>query len=83
MADDEFFFAEQNALLVRDAEEYYQQMYRAEVSSWNLRDRHMAATLDSLAGHLGHQLGHAKVVVWRLAVGSSFAHGGPCRRRRS
>ena len=64
VADDEFFFAEQNALLVRDAEEYYQQMYRADVSSWNLRDRHMAATLDALAEHLEHQVGHAKVVVW-------------------
>ncbi len=64
VADDEFFFAEQNALLVRDAEEYYQQMYRADVSSWNLRDRHMAATLDSLADHLEHQLGRARVVVW-------------------
>jgi len=29
VADDEFFFAEQNARVVRDAEEYYQQMYRA------------------------------------------------------
>ena len=65
MADDEFFFAEQNALVVRDAEEYYQQMYRADVSSWNLRDRHMAATLDSLAEHLNHQLGRAKIVVWK------------------
>lgn len=64
VADDEFFFAEQNALLVRDAEEYYQQMYRADVSSWNLRDRHMAATLDSLVEHLTRQLGSAKVVVW-------------------
>ena len=64
VADDEYFFAEQNALLVRDAEEYYQQMYRADVSSWNLRDRHMAATLDALSAHLDHQLGRAKVVVW-------------------
>jgi erythromycin esterase-like protein len=64
VASDEFFFAEQNALLVRDAEEYYQQMYRADVSSWNLRDRHMAATLDSLAQHLSQQLGPAKIVVW-------------------
>jgi len=64
VADDEFFFAEQNALLVRDAEEYYQQMYRGDVSSWNLRDRHMAATLDSLAEHLDHQLGRARIVVW-------------------
>ena len=31
IAEDELFFAEQNAVVVRDAEEYYQQMYRAEV----------------------------------------------------
>jgi erythromycin esterase-like protein len=64
IAEDELFFAEQNALVVRDAEEYYQQMYRAGASSWNLRDRHMAATLDALGDHLEHQLGRAKIVVW-------------------
>jgi len=64
IAQDELFFAEQNALVVRDAEEYYQQMYRAGASSWNLRDRHMASTLDALADHLDRQLGRAKIVVW-------------------
>ena len=64
IAEDELFFAEQNARVVRDAEEYYQQMYRAEVSSWNLRDRHMADTLDALVEHLDRQLGRAKIVVW-------------------
>ncbi len=64
VAEDELFFAEQNALVVRDAEEYYQQMYRAEVSSWNLRDRHMAATLEALVDHLDCQHRHNKVVVW-------------------
>ena len=64
IAEDEFFFAEQNARLVRNAEEYYQQMYRAEVSSWNLRDRHMAGTLDALIEHLERQFHRAKVVVW-------------------
>ena len=49
---------------MRDAEEYYQQMYRAEVSSWNLRDRHMAATLDALVEHLDRQFGRSKIVVW-------------------
>ncbi len=63
VAEDELFFAEQNARVVRDAEEYYQQMYRAEVSSWNLRDRHMAGTLDALIEHLD-RLGRTKVVVW-------------------
>jgi erythromycin esterase-like protein len=64
VAEDELFFAEQNAVVVRDAEEYYQQMYRAEESSWNLRDRHMAQTLDALANHLERQLGRSKIVVW-------------------
>ncbi len=64
VADDEFFFAEQNARLVRNAEEYYQQMYRAEVSSWNLRDRHMAGTLDALIEHLDRQHPRAKIIVW-------------------
>jgi erythromycin esterase-like protein len=64
IAEDELFFAEQNARVVRDAEEYYQQMYRAEVSSWNLRDRHMAGTLDALTEHLDRRTGRAKVVVW-------------------
>ena len=64
VADDEFFFAEQNARLVRNAEEYYQQMYRAEVSSWNLRDRHMAGTLDALIEHLDRQRTRTKIVVW-------------------
>jgi erythromycin esterase-like protein len=57
IAEDELFFAMQNASVVRDAEEYYQQMYRADVSSWNLRDRHMAGTLDALVDHLDRQHG--------------------------
>jgi erythromycin esterase-like protein len=39
-------------------------MYRAEVSSWNLRDRHMAGTLDALVTHLEHRRPRPKVVVW-------------------
>ena len=42
-------YAEQNARVVRDAEEYYRlDVPRPSVSSWNLRDRHMADTLDAL-----------------------------------
>ena len=65
MADDELFYAEQNARTVRAAEEYYRAMFSGRVSSWNLRDRHMADTLDALAGHLTRQRGApAKIVVW-------------------
>jgi erythromycin esterase-like protein/adenine/guanine phosphoribosyltransferase-like PRPP-binding protein len=63
-AQDELFSAEQNARLVKNAEAYYRSMFLEEVSSWNLRDRHMAETLEALVGHLGRQGGAAKVVVW-------------------
>jgi predicted phosphoribosyltransferase/erythromycin esterase-like protein len=61
---DEHFFAEQNARLVVDAEEYYRAMYRSGIESWNLRDRHMAETLDELVAHLERTSGPTKVVVW-------------------
>jgi erythromycin esterase-like protein len=63
LAEDDYFYAEQNAELVRDAEEYYRTMYRAEVSSWNLRDRHMAKTLDSLVEFLDRVGSKTKVVI--------------------
>ena len=63
-AEEEAFYAEQNARLVKNAEEYYRSMFLEKVSSWNLRDRHMAETLDALVAHLDRQGGRAKVVVW-------------------
>ncbi len=60
---DERFHAEQNARLVKNAEEYYRSMFGRRVSSWNLRDSHMAETLDALALHLS-TTAPAKVVVW-------------------
>ncbi len=64
LAEDDFFFAEQNARLVRNAENYYRAMYRGSVSSWNLRDTHMVQTLQELVGHLETRRRPAKVVVW-------------------
>jgi erythromycin esterase-like protein len=64
IAADEFFFAEQNARLVKNAEEYYRSMFRERESSWNLRDRHMADTLEHLAGFLTGRGQRAKIVVW-------------------
>jgi erythromycin esterase-like protein len=62
--EDELFYTEQNARLVRNAEEYYRTMFRGRVDSWNLRDRHMSETLDALIGHLGRGGRRARVVVW-------------------
>jgi erythromycin esterase-like protein len=62
--EDAFFYAQQNARLVKNAEEYYRTMFRGRVSSWNLRDSHMAETLDALAQHLSKDGAPAKIVVW-------------------
>jgi len=63
-AADEFFDADQNARLVHDAEEYYRTMIHHDVSSWNLRDRHMMQTLLQLMHHLRETYMQSKVVVW-------------------
>lgn len=57
---DAFFDAEQNARIVRAAEQYYRAMYRGSAASWNLRDRHMFDTLQRLMAH--HE--DARAVVW-------------------
>jgi erythromycin esterase-like protein len=64
VASDELFYARQNAVLVKNAEEYYRTMFQGRVSSWNLRDRHMADTLNALMEHLDRRGGRSKVVVW-------------------
>ena len=64
VAADAYFCAEQNALVVRNAEEYYRNMFRREVSSWNLRDTHMMESLLKLAIHLSNQRPPAKIIVW-------------------
>ncbi|MCZ8370796.1 MAG: erythromycin esterase family protein [Porphyrobacter sp.] len=58
---EEWFDAAQNARIVVAAESYYRALYRGAAESWNLRDRHMFATLQSLLAHGGD---HTKAVVW-------------------
>jgi erythromycin esterase-like protein len=63
-AENAFFHAQQNARLVKNAEQYYRTMFHGRVSSWNLRDTHMADTLDALARHLSRGGKKARIVVW-------------------
>jgi len=68
VAAEEFFFAEQNARLVKDAEKYYRAMFRGRASSWNLRDQHlrdqhMVETLENLVAHLNGSR-EPKAIVW-------------------
>jgi erythromycin esterase-like protein/predicted phosphoribosyltransferase len=63
--DDRHFYAEQNARLVVDAERYYRAMFRGGVTTWNMRDTHMADTLDALVDHLARRHGRPpNAVVW-------------------
>ncbi len=55
------FSTEQNALIAVNAERYYRAMIRGGPHSWNLRDRHMADTLDRLLKFHGED---SKAVVW-------------------
>ncbi len=66
LAEDELFYAQQNAQTVRNAEAYYRAMFGGRVTSWNLRDQHMAQTLQSLLAHLDRHDGRspARIVVW-------------------
>ena len=64
VAADEYFFAEQNARLVRNAEQYYRAMFRGSIESWNLRDMHMMDTLESVVGHVRTSQRRARAVVW-------------------
>ncbi len=75
VAADEFFFAEQNARLVRNAEAYYRAMFEGRTASWNLRDRHMADTLDNLLRFLDRTRPGARLVVW--------AHNSHCGDARA
>src|SRR5271166_21167 len=66
LAEDELFYAQQNAQTVRNAEVYYRAMFSGRVTSWNLRDQHMAQTLEALLKHLDRHgdVPSARIVVW-------------------
>jgi len=64
LAADDLFFAEQNARIVLNAERYYRAMFGNRAASWNMRDRHMAATLDALIAFLEFDRRPPKIVVW-------------------
>jgi erythromycin esterase len=68
------FNAEQNAWITVGAERYYRTMMLGNDSSWNIRDVHMADTLDRLMDFHGPQ---AKAIVWEhnTHIGDARATG--------
>jgi erythromycin esterase-like protein len=55
------FSTEQNALVAVNAEKYYRAMIHGGPHSWNVRDKHMADTLERLLKFHGEK---SKVIVW-------------------
>lgn len=55
------FSTEQNALIAVNAERYYRAMIEGGPHSWNVRDQHMADTLDRLLTFHGD---NSKAIVW-------------------
>ncbi|SCX27888.1 Erythromycin esterase homolog [Mycolicibacterium fluoranthenivorans] len=76
LAEDELFYAQQNAQTVRNAEKYYRAMFGSRVSSWNLRDQHMFQTLKALRAHLGRS---AEGEPTRIVVWAHNSHVGDAR----
>jgi len=60
-ADEDAFDAAQNAEVVAGAEHYYRAMVQSNRQSWNVRDIHMADTIDRLTAHIGFD---SKALVW-------------------
>lgn len=58
------FDAEQNAVTAVNAERYYSTMVRGDAESWNIRDTHMAETLDRLAGLHRASGVPGKAIIW-------------------
>lgn len=64
-AEDNYFYAAQNARLVKNAENYYRSMFEGHVTSWNIRDSHMYETLNIISDHLENRFKKpAKIIVW-------------------
>lgn len=61
LAHADTFDALQNAEVVAGAEHYYRSMVRGDRESWNIRDTHMADTIDRLTEHLGPK---SKGLLW-------------------
>ena len=50
-----------NAMVARNAEEYYRAMVRSDELSWNVRDEHMVEAINEIMDYHGKE---AKIIIW-------------------
>lgn len=59
------FYVTQNARIVANAEQYYRAMLEPHYVTWNIRDQHMADTLQNIMSHLETLTNKpAKIIIW-------------------
>ncbi len=64
-AVEEYFFAQQNAQLIKDAEHYYRSLFfGSPADSWNIRDTHMMQTAQAIIDHISKKGETPKMVIW-------------------
>jgi erythromycin esterase-like protein len=56
--------SERDARLAAAQDAYYRAMLQGRVSSWNLRERHLADSLEALLRRTSRGIGSGKVIVW-------------------
>jgi erythromycin esterase-like protein len=65
LSADEAFYIEQNARVVKNAENYYRSLFGSETSTWNLRDSHMFETLNELIKQYQLKgIEKPKIIIW-------------------
>lgn len=65
LSTQEAFYIEQNARVVKNAEDYYRSLFVSETSNWNIRDSHMLETLNALITHYQLQgIEKPKIIIW-------------------
>lgn len=71
--DEAHFVMQQNALVALNGEQYYRTAASSFNDSWNIRDRHISATLNRLMRFLGPD---AKLIVWEhnTHIGDARVH---------
>ncbi len=63
--DDAPLSARQNALVIANAEDYYGAFLTGGVTSWNIRDRHMAESVKNILSYYDVKYGiRSKIVIW-------------------
>lgn len=61
---EEYFNAEQNAIVAKNAELYYRKMIQGGTATWNIRDTHMMDTLKRLMAFYDGKDNSSKSIVW-------------------